>query len=175
MKTKKIISALILILITSCNSESPDFKQKILFEVHYTNWAWGYQNNGFLIDSLGYVSAFDLSKKTIEWNSPDSTGYISKEKMDQNLSFCDSVITQISSDSLSHYVGKIWEASKGKLSKPEMQMADFGEISYYAYIFDANTNRYKRVTIKQFGDWMINNSSSEAEEIYNWLNRIERR
>jgi hypothetical protein len=69
-------------------------------------------------------------------------------------------------------VGKIWEASQGKISQPQMQMADFGEIGYYAYIFDSNTNRYKQVTIKIYGDWMSNNSSSEAEEIYSWLNRI---
>jgi hypothetical protein len=73
---------------------------------------------------------------------------------------------------LSHYVGKIWAASKGKLSKPEMQMADFGEICYYAYIYEAKNNRYKQVTIKQYGDWMSNNSSVEAEELYGWLNRI---
>jgi hypothetical protein len=171
MKTKNLIFLLFLVL-TSCNSELPNFKQKVLFELHYSNWAWGYQNRGFLIDSLGYVRAFDLSKKTSEWNSPDSTGYITKDKMDGNLEFCDSVICQLNADTLSHYIGKIWGASKGTISKPEMQMADFGELVYSAYIYDDKTNRYKVVMIKTYGDWMSNNSSTEAEEIYAWMNRI---
>jgi hypothetical protein len=171
MKTKNLFMLLVICL-TACNSEIADFKQKVLFEMHYTNWAWSYQNNGFLIDSAGYVRAFDLSKKTIEWNSPDSTGYITKEKMDKNLSYCDSTICLLNVDTLSHYVGKIWGASKGKISTPEMQMADFGEIRYSAYIFDEKTNCYKEVMIKLYGDWMSNNNSPEAEEIYQWLNRI---
>jgi len=63
MKTSKLILLLALI-ITGCNNESPTLKQKILFEKHYTNWAWGYQDNGLLIDSLGFVRAFDMTKKT---------------------------------------------------------------------------------------------------------------
>jgi len=62
MKTSYLI-ILILLIVTACSNESPDFKQKVLFEKHYTNWAWGYQNQGFLIDSLGYVRGFDIAKK----------------------------------------------------------------------------------------------------------------
>ena len=51
-------------------------------------------------------------------------------------------------------------------------MADFGEIRYSAYIYDEKKNRYKEVLIKLYGDLMCNNSSSEAEEIYGWMNRI---
>jgi hypothetical protein len=171
MKPKDLIFLLLLTFV-SCESDVPTFKQKILFEMHYTNWAWGYQNRGYLIDSLGYVRGFDLSKKTAEWNNPDSAGYLAKDKMDKNLAFCDVVICKLSPDTLSHYVGKIWGASKGTLSKPDMQMADFGELVYSAYVYEEKTNRYKVVMVKTYGDWMLNNSSEEAEEIYAWMNRI---
>lgn len=174
MKTKNILFTIIICL-TACNAEIPDFKQKILFEKRYTNWAWSYQNRGFMIDSLGFVRGFDLSKKTVEWNNPDSDGYITKAKMDKNLSYCDSIITQIDPDTLKHYVAKIWGASKGKITKPQMQMADFGEITYSAFIFDNKTNRYKEVMIKIYGDWMRDNNSTEAIDIFQWMNRIGNR
>jgi len=171
MKRSNLI-ILFAFVVTACSNEIPSFKQKILFEKHYTNWAWSYQNNGFLIDSVGNVRPFDLSKKSVEWNYPDSLGYISKEKMDENLSYCDASNNQLKADSLLHYVNKIWNASKGIISQSNLQMADFGEIRYSAYIYDENTNRYKEVLIRLYGDITRDNSSTEAGEIYSWLNRI---
>lgn len=172
LKTNFAFLLLITIISYSCNNDIPNFKQKILFGVQYTNWAWGYQNKGFLIDSMGYVRAFDLSKTKQEWKNSDSSGYISKAEMETNLSYCDSVIYNLNVDSLSHYTGKIVAASKGTISKPVTQMADFGEIRYSAYIYDEKYGRYKEVLIKLYGDIMINNSSKEAEDIYGWLKRI---
>jgi len=171
MKTKELIF-FILFSFASCSNEIPNFKQHILFEKHYSNWAWSYQNNGFLIDSLGNVHAFDLSKKTLKWNYPDSLGYISKDKMDKNLSYCDSIISKLNSDSLSLYVGKIWGASKGKITQSDIYMADFGEIRYSAYILDEKNNRYKEVLVRLYGDITKDNSSKEAGEIYGWMTRI---
>jgi hypothetical protein len=171
MKIKEIMLILLLGLL-SCNNEIPDFKQHILFEQHYTNWAWSYQNNGYLIDSLGYIRTFDLSHTTIKWNYPDSLGYISEEKMEENLSHCEKTVNQLNADSLSLYVGKIWGASKGKISQSDLQMADFGEIKYSAYIRDEKKKRYKEVLIKLYGDITVDNSSAEAGEIYGWMNRL---
>jgi hypothetical protein len=172
MKMRNLIVLTILIVVTACEGEVPVLKQKILFQRHYVNYAWFYTDNGYLVDSMGYVRSFDVAKKKLKWNYPDSLGYISKEAMDQNLSYCDSIIHRVGADSLSHYVDKIWGASRGMISKPDMQMADFGEIRYSAYIFDEKKQRYKEVLIKLYGDIMSNNSSPEAQEIYGWMNRI---
>ena len=53
-----------------------------------------------------------------------------------------------------------------------MQMADFGEIRYSAFIYDEKMNRYKEVFIRLYGDMMSENNSPEAIEIYYWMNRI---
>lgn len=171
MKAKYIIFILFMTLI-ACKTEYPNINQRILFEKHYTNWAWSFQNNGYLIDSLGSVRTFDLSKDTIKWNEPDKDGYISLAEMNKNFSHCDSIIYQINTDTLSYYVGKIWAASKGKISEPVNQMADAGSITYSAFIFVEKTNCYKKVLIKTWGDWSIDNDSPEAEEIYQWMMRI---
>jgi len=171
MQAKYIFIVFILFL-TGCKSEYLNFNQKILFEKHYSNWAWGYQNNGFLIDSLGFVNAFDLSKDTIKWNEPDKDGYIGVAEMNENYSRCDSIICQINTDTLTHYTDKIWAASKGKISEPLNEMADAGIITYSAFIFDGKTNRYKKVLLKIWGDTSIDNHAPEAKEIYQWMKKI---
>ncbi len=174
MKTKSFI-LFIIISLTSCSENLPTFKQKVLFEVHYVNYAWGYVNNGYLIDSLGYARSFNLKENKINWHSPDSTGYISLSDMNDNLSHCDSVIFHLNPDSLALYVGKIYKASKGQISKPQMVMADAGSIRYSAFIYNEKLHKYKEVLIKEWGDWMITNDSQEAQDIYDWLIRINKK
>jgi len=168
----KYLFFIIIMTFTGCKTEYPNFNRKILFEKHYVNWAWGYQNKGFLVDSLGFVNAFDLSKDSIKWNEPDKDGYIGIVEMNENLSYCDSVICQIDADTLAHYTDKILAASKGKISEPVNQMADAGSITYSAFIFDEKTNQYKKILIKTWGDWSVDNSAPEAKEIYQWMMRI---
>ena len=54
------------LLLPACSNEEfpvPD-DQEIFFEVNYVNYAWGFQNDGFLIDKMGRVRTFDKPK---EW------------------------------------------------------------------------------------------------------------
>lgn len=171
----KLFILLIILSLISCNEDVPSFRQKVLFEVHYINYAWGYMNYGYLIDSTGYARSFNLRNNTIDWHSPDTAGFISQECMNENVSHCDSVIYRVNSDSLALYVEKIYKASKGQISKPQMVMADAGSIRYSAYIYVENLHKYKEVLIKEWGDWMINNDSPEAQEIYEWLIRFNKK
>jgi|GEM_PF-209761 len=171
MKAKYLL-AFICIVFMSCKTETPLIQQKIVFEQHYVNSAWGYQNKGYLIDSSGYVRTFDLSKDSIKWNEPDKDGFISTEKMNENLAHCKSIAGLINKDSLSYYAGKIWAASQGKISEPVNQMADAGSIVYSAFIFDKETKRYKKVMLKTWGDRMIDNNAPEAVSIYKWMEKL---
>ena len=164
--------AFILIAITSCKTEVPIVHQKILFEQHYMNYAWGYQNKGYLIDSLGNVRTFDISKDTVKWNEADKERSISAAKLAQNIALCTSIVYQINHDTLSFYSGKIEAASKGKVSEPLNQMADAGSNVFSAFMYDEKTNSYKKIMLKTWGDWTINNDSPEAESIYSWMVRL---
>ena len=53
--------------------------QAVLFEYRYVNFAWGYAENGWLIDSEGNMRSFSLPEN---FRLPDSTGYISQEDLD---------------------------------------------------------------------------------------------
>ena len=171
MNTKYLMSLLLLVLI-SCKTETPTIAQKILFELHYENNAWDYQNNGYLIDSLGNVWTFDISNDTSKWNKPDKDGYISAVKMNENLLRCKSVAGTVHPDTLSYYSGKIWVASYGTISEPVNQMADAGGIVYSAFIYNKKSNRYQKVMLKTWGDWMIINNAPEAASIAQWMQRI---
>ena len=146
MKANYLFPFLLFVLI-SCKTETPSISQKILFEKHYTNYAWSYQNNGYLIDSLGNVKAFNISKDSIKWNEPDKDGYISAAKMNENLALCKTVVGIVPPDSLNFYKDKIIGASYGKISEPVNQMADAGSIVYSAFIYDKKSNRYQKFLI----------------------------
>lgn len=172
----KATTAIVLVtLFSSCSSENILLTEQVLFEVHYTNYAWGYTENGYLIDSTGAIHSFDLSKKTYKWNYKDEKGYISQEGMCYNLLHCDSVIGEVAADSLAYYRNKINGAARGKISDPVGAMADFGQIRYSAYIYDRNQQRYKEVLIQLYGDMMSDNSSTEAKQLYEWLVRYTKR
>lgn len=120
--------------------------------MHYINMAWTYQSSGYIIDSAGNVRTYNLSKTSTQWNFPDSTGYISKLKLDENISRCKLIATKIDNDTLEYYSTKIEQASRGNTSEPSMTMADFGEKMYLAYIYDSQKKRYKAITLKIWGD-----------------------
>jgi hypothetical protein len=171
MKTNYILILFLMGLI-SCTEEIPALKQKIYFEKHYVNMAWIPQSTGFLIDSTGSVLQFNWIEVSHVWYDPDSTGTVSSTNMDKNISYCQIAGYHINADTLKHYVAKITEASKGRISDPQHVMADAGTTTYSAFIFDQKTNRYKQVLIKTEGDIFTTNSAPEANEIYNWLKRI---
>jgi len=171
MKVKFLLSILLFGLI-SCEKEAPTIVQHILFEKHHTNYALGYQNNGYLIDSMGNVRTFNLSKDTIKWNETDKDGYISVAKMNENLAHCKTISGFIQQDTLNYYSNKIWDASYGKITEPVNLIADAGITTYSAFVFEKKSNRYQKIIIKTCGDWMIDNSAPESESIYQWMQKI---
>ena len=71
---------LLLVGLTGCEKEGDNGyeapgDQPVLFEYRYVNHAWGYSENGWLIDSKGNMKSYDLPK---DFNLPDSSGYITR-------------------------------------------------------------------------------------------------
>ena len=171
MKSHFIILLFVLSLF-SCKEEIPNLKQKIYFEKHYANMAWLPKSSGWLIDSVGNVREFRWVEVFHDWYDPDSLGYVSNSDMDKNISYCQTINYHINPDTLQFYINKIYEASKGKISEPQLVMADAGTTTYSAFIFEEKTNRYKQVFIRMDGDLLKTNSSPEANEIFQWMARF---
>lgn len=170
MKTKLWL-LLVLFALLSCDDDVKITNQRVFFEVHYINEAWGYANYGVLIDSLGNVSSFNLTAES-HWNYPDSLGNISRVDMNENFALCDSVVHNISNDSLQHYVNMIDNAAKGKVTGPAYEMADAGIKQYFAYVYDAKSDSYKQIMLYQWGDVKVENNAPAAAVLTEWLARM---
>ncbi len=130
MVKRYLLHVLILLLVglSSCEKEldggyEAPGDQPVFFEYHYVNHAWGYADQGWLVGANGEVRTFDLPEKYI---LPDSTGYISREDLIQNLSQGDSTIHYIEAEDLEYYTRLISGAAKGKIAKAENVAFDAG-------------------------------------------------
>jgi hypothetical protein len=175
--TRTIIGfGLVIFFLLSCEKKvddlKPDFSnQKVLFQVDYINFAWGYQHSGFLIDSSGHVYCYQLPK---DWNNCDSNRFLTVSEMDSNLNWTDSICYTINKHELDLKKQLIIEASKGTISEPIHEMYDFGGIEYSGYLLNKKTQKYESILLKQTGDFQIDNSSHAAIDLYNWLLTINK-
>lgn len=161
---KKIGFLGILVLLTGCEGLY-DNNQVTIFEVQYINHAWGYQHSGIIIDQEGKVREFNLPDS---WNFC-SGGYISAEAMAENIAQCREVACSLGALDLRHYSYLLSRAERGKMSDPRHQMCDYGERTYCGYIFEPERNRYRKVVLKNYGDWYSENNAEETNEICEWL------
>ncbi len=140
--------------------------QNILFHYEYVNHAWGYQHQGWIIDSAGNVHCYKSPKN---WHQCDSLGFINESLLESNLLQTDSVCFTVEKTELAQMIPLIEEASKGEMLEPKQMRYDSGVQVYKAYILNSATNKYESVEIKQTGDYLIENTSQAAQELYNWL------
>ncbi|MEK7719303.1 MAG: hypothetical protein AAB347_06795 [Bacteroidota bacterium] len=142
----------------------------LIFQSEYTNYAWGYNHNGWMLDISGQVKRFQKSAK---WVFADSLGYISATDMQKNMSACDSVIEQIDSKEFTLYAEKAINCVNWNMTKPQNTMADAGEHIYAFYLYESGSNRYKRVILNMTGDWSQENLAPNAKEIVDWMKAIK--
>jgi len=165
---KRNLTILFLILLLTGCEKITEHDRTVLFEIQYINWAWGYQHSGSIIDAAGNVREFNLPST---WNFPDSEGYISEAGMEENLEQLGEKSCTVSKVEMEKYSDKLIHAQAGKLTTPEHQMCDFGSVSYSGYIYEPGNHRYRYVLIRQTGDFYVENKSSEASDIFEWLTR----
>lgn len=172
----KITTGIMVLSMFFSNCEEEDnnkqydlLNQKILFQYEYINHAWGYQQQGWIIDSAGDVHCY---KSPENWHHCDSLGFIDESLLESNLLQTDSVCFTVDKIKLATMLLLIEEASKGEILEPKQMRYDSGSQAYKAYMLNIVTNKYESVLIKETGDFLIENKSQAAEELYNWLNTI---
>lgn len=168
-----IISIALLTLFTGC-LETEEFKSgemsTLIFQSEYTNHAWGYNHNGWMMDRSGIVKRF---QKTAAWVFPDSVGFISQANMEKNVAACDSVIEEVNTAAFKLYAEKALTCVNGPFTKPENRMADAGEHIWAFYIYDSGKNGYRRVILNMTGDWSQENLATNSKEIVDWMKSIK--
>jgi hypothetical protein len=146
--------------------------QKILFQFSYTNWAWGYVNQGFFIDNSGEVRGYHVNESVL-WNWANNSGYITEEALEANFNSATSVLTRISSQELYCRYLMIGSASKGTLSEGKNTACDAGAAVYLCYQWDASQDKYKQILLSMEGDWTQYNQNPTAISLTSWLKHIE--
>lgn len=150
-------------------SEDTSDTGNLIFQSEYTNYAWGYNHNGWMLDNTGKVRSFQKSDK---WVFPDSLGYISAADMKKNLAVSDTVIAQVSVTEFNKYAEKALTCVNGTLTKPENKMADAGEHIWAFYYYDYAHKGYKRVVLDMTGDWSQQNQAANSKEIADWMKTL---
>ena len=176
MKKRYVLPLLLLLLVaqTGCEAdldndyEAPE-DQPVLFEYRHVNHAWGYTEQGWLINAGGDVRRYNLPENYI---IPDSSGYISLEGLSQNLSQCDSTIQNIGAEDLEYYAGFISGASSGEIRKAENIAADAGSSVLSCYLYDPRKDMYQYIFLASSGDWQQSNDTPEAEILVEWMRSI---
>ena len=167
----KLISVFIItILFAGCKKEHIVSQgQKILFQQEYINYAWGYQHNGFVIDSDGNVLTFDNPDK---WNFPDKNNNLTEMQVNENISSCTYTGKKIPKAELQKYIKYINFISSSKVSAPKHVGADMGSLAYYCFQFSENSLIYKEATIKMEGDFECENLNFFSKKVVAWMKDI---
>lgn len=168
-----LYSLLLLVFFTGCLQDevyNAYSSGNLIFQSEYTNNAWGYNHNGWMMSSTGQAKRFQKSAK---WVFPDSLGYVSEADMEKNLAACDSVIEQINALTFDTYSAKALACVNGTMTKPQNLMADAGANIWAFYVYDSEKKRYKRIILDLTGDWSQTNQAAGSKEIVDWMKTIK--
>jgi hypothetical protein len=176
MKKVLMILAWILMVSSQCSEkfETDIPGQEAVFAKIYENHAWGHSFEGWIIDKSGNVRGFSLSRNPdLQWNRFSDSRYISVEKMEENMIQTDTVYLNIDRNSLVKYYLLIPEAARAILTEASTSGADMGQVSYYALEFFPEDRQYRWILLESYGDYVIENTSPEAEQIAAWLKKTD--
>ena len=162
------VGVLLAFLLGACEMlecDSP-MGQPVYFEYHYTNYAWGYQENGWIIDREGNIRSFNLP---VDFRYHDSTGYLTIGDLEHNLALTDSIVGNVDESEFEQYIEYIPAAAEGEIGKSKSIAADAGASVLSCYLYDKEKDAYKYVFLAQSGDWEQFNLSPEAAILVDWL------
>ncbi|MDB5227568.1 MAG: hypothetical protein JWN78_1761 [Bacteroidota bacterium] len=174
----------IVVLLFSCTKETKDKSQfeqrdqdagKIAFQYEYINFAWGYAHYTWFVDTNGVVRYYrtniryhQTSDRYETWKSTDSAGYISTSDLQFNYALC-YTIYRLDSSEVRQKSKLISLVDETTLTDSINAMADAGAAVLYCYIWDPSKQKYKRLLLKQEGDWDRSNLNANAMVLSHWL------
>ena len=169
MKCKILISVVICFFIIGCNLfESEEDYQEFIFEIQYTNWAWGFDHSGTYIDYKGniYSYEYDTTETYISVEKSIYTREELKTRYKSNKKFID----QISKDVLEQKKELISPAIQDQYSDTLNTGIDMGQLSYICYTYEYNL--YHKIVLRSEGDFTYQILSAEADSLINWLKSL---
>ena len=168
---KFILIGLALLSLCFCSCKKEKDTIIYLYRYSYINFSGLPDHSGWIIDQTGNVKSYNNPEK---WNFADTSGYISKQQLSDNISACLTVLSSVSTIELAKYDALIEAASKGELTTPDCPGADRGSYTYQCYWYDKTKGKYKEVLLSNDGDCSYHNTDKSAIEIDSWLKTIKK-
>lgn len=157
-------------LITGCKKDfAISDKQAILFQFEYTNYAWGYQHSGFIIDNEGNILTYN---NPANWNFPDNDFFINKEELAENINQCVMTGQKVPETELKKYSGYINNIASSKITALKNTGNDAGSMEYICYQYSEGTGMYKGSLIKMEGDFTCENLNFYSRKVASWLKNL---
>jgi hypothetical protein len=165
-----IISAFFVLFITGCKKNFViSDKQAVLFQLEYVNYAWGYQHNGYIIDSDGNVLTFNNPEN---WNFPGNDLTLSEIQIAENVGKCIQTGRKIPPEELHKYTNYINNIASSKVTALKNVAADAGSTEYICYQYSQSTGTYKGNLIKMEGDFTCENLNFYSKKVAAWMRDI---
>lgn len=177
MKTLLVFAAAAMLLVTSCHrhptceERNPTASGEYVFEIEYVNHAWGVHHEGVVIDNQGRLYRYNNPAwvATQKEMPADYSAADLKAKYGASLTF----VKELGKGEVERYFAQA-NAVTGTLGEAVARCADAGNTSYIAYIYDAETQRYKRLTLMVRGDVHQTHSDARATSIAEWLRTLDK-
>ncbi|MBN1780927.1 hypothetical protein JW948_07385 [bacterium] len=146
--------------------ENPD--SPIVFAMTYTNYAWGYQHNGWYVNDEGRLYRTDKDT-SFKFENVRHDSLFTKEILNQLLQaalMTDEILDRGTFSDMKNLIGP---SVRGELSTARHLCADAGIWTYFAFTGDAASDGYRSVLLVMAGDWGQKNLSEEAAKLFGLL------
>lgn len=151
----------------------PSPEQKIMFEMSYSNFAWGTVFSGMYITSDGSVFQYDY-----RINEPGSpipytkfTHSMTEAQITEKHGSTPKKIATVDLQEMQTQWGLSYAAANGALLVSS-NCRDYGLLNFVAYHYDPQLKTYSAILLKGIGDAGIKNTAPAADELVEWLQTV---
>jgi hypothetical protein len=149
----------------------PEDQAAPLFEVEYTNSAWGPAWTGFYVDGEGHVYSWDRSDAIDPALSGDE---LTPEQLAQKYARKKALVKSLTAAEVMQRYQQAADAAETGLTDPRGMCADAGNTRFSVWVHDAQDGNYHRILLHQRGDLAVTRRSNANRAVWKWLDAATR-
>jgi hypothetical protein len=156
----------------SYDAAPPPTGQKLLFELGYVNWAWGFTFSGAYVNAAGEVWSYSYPQSTTTppVPTPQLKPGMTEAEITAKYAYGAKLVGTLSKADLATAWALVDGAEKGTLVR-QSNCADAGEFTFVAWRWDAAANLYSPITLAIHGDLAARSTAPEATQLVAFLQK----
>lgn len=175
MKPRVLGCVLLALLLSGCayvgwNSVNGVETGRVLFDSYRIDTSWGYNLEGFYIDSEGRVWRY---QKTEPWYPAEQRVSVVSEADLLHKFSEEKQVGSVDPEVLAEMKELIGAAAEGRVTRDRISYERSGNLDV-AYLFDPRQRRYEVVFLRGGGGWVARNHSRAADTLVDWLRDVEK-